>query len=57
MVWVYWIKWHGCGTHRWPVSVFNNVLDLAAISSLVLYKECTGNTTTRRDIILQLALE
>ncbi|MGH0135758.1 UNVERIFIED_CONTAM: hypothetical protein FKN15_037540 [Acipenser sinensis] len=26
-------------------------------SSLVLYKECTGNTISRRDIILQPALE
>ncbi|MGH0124926.1 UNVERIFIED_CONTAM: hypothetical protein FKN15_062312 [Acipenser sinensis] len=45
------------GTCRWPVSVFYNVLDLAAINALVLYKECTGNTITRRDFILQLALE
>ena len=45
------------GTRRWPVAVFYNVLDLAAINALVLYKECTGNTITRRDFILQLALE
>ncbi|MGH0164235.1 UNVERIFIED_CONTAM: hypothetical protein FKN15_057250 [Acipenser sinensis] len=36
---------------------FYNVLDLAAISALVLYKECTSNTITWRDFILQLALE
>ncbi|MGH0128065.1 UNVERIFIED_CONTAM: hypothetical protein FKN15_004505 [Acipenser sinensis] len=44
------------GTRRWPVAVFY-VLDLAAINVLVLYKECTSNTITRRGFILQLALE
>ncbi|MGH0153927.1 UNVERIFIED_CONTAM: hypothetical protein FKN15_068765 [Acipenser sinensis] len=48
-------------THWMPYGSLYNVLhegtNLAAINALVLYKECTGNTVTRRDFILQLALE
>ncbi|MGH0152684.1 UNVERIFIED_CONTAM: hypothetical protein FKN15_027901 [Acipenser sinensis] len=67
-VWVWPLK--GCGpygiptnrTCRWYSQVACgcfcvNIFDLAAINALVLYKECIGNTITRRDIILQLALE
>lgn len=43
------------GTRRWPVAVFHNVLDLAAINAHVLYKECTGEKIPRRDFILKLA--
>ncbi|XP_058873952.1 piggyBac transposable element-derived protein 4-like [Acipenser ruthenus] len=45
------------GSRRWPVAVFYNVLDLAAINSFVLYKECTGENISRRDFILKLATE
>ncbi|MGH0155464.1 UNVERIFIED_CONTAM: hypothetical protein FKN15_029124 [Acipenser sinensis] len=45
------------GSQRWPVAVFYNVLDLAAINSFVLYKECTGENISRRDFILKLATE
>ncbi|MGH0146354.1 UNVERIFIED_CONTAM: hypothetical protein FKN15_007789 [Acipenser sinensis] len=48
-------------THWMPYGSLYNVLhegtNLAAINALVLYKECTGNTVTWRDFILQLALE
>jgi hypothetical protein len=45
------------GGRRWPVHVFYNILDLAAINAWILYKELTGNTVSRRNFILQLADE
>src|SRR5206468_129683 len=44
-------------SRRWPVHVFYNVLDLAAINSWILYKEVTGKTISRRDFILELVEE
>jgi Transposase IS4 len=31
-------------SRRWPVQVFFNILDLAAINELVLYKKTTGKS-------------
>ena len=45
------------GSRRWPIHVFFNVLDLAAINAWVLYKEVTGVTISRREFILQLCEE
>ncbi|KAL6455885.1 hypothetical protein MHYP_G00357360 [Metynnis hypsauchen] len=45
------------GTRRWPVSVFYNLLDLAAMNARVLYTACTGSTESRRDFIRALAGE
>jgi hypothetical protein len=45
------------GSRRWPVQVFYNVLDLAAINSWLLYRKATGVTISRRNYILQLAEE
>ncbi|KAK6300563.1 hypothetical protein J4Q44_G00286610 [Coregonus suidteri] len=44
-------------TQRWPVAVFYNLLDLAAINAHVLFTVCTGKTMPRREFIMQLALE
>ncbi|XP_041654135.1 uncharacterized protein LOC121516789, partial [Cheilinus undulatus] len=44
-------------TRRWPVAVFYNLLDMAAINAYVLLKSCTGQTIPRRAFILQLAKE
>ncbi|MGH0181113.1 UNVERIFIED_CONTAM: hypothetical protein FKN15_005883 [Acipenser sinensis] len=45
-------------THWMPYGSLYNVLhEGTTINAVVLYKECTGNTITRRDFILQLALE
>jgi hypothetical protein len=41
-------------SRRWPVQVFYNVLDLAAINAWVLYKETTNKRISRRKFILQL---
>lgn len=45
------------GSQCWPMAVFYNVLDLAAINAYVLYKECMWDTMryTRREFILNLA--
>ncbi|KAL1251031.1 hypothetical protein QQF64_018827 [Cirrhinus molitorella] len=45
------------GTRRWPVAVFYNLLDLAAINACVLYRSCIENSILRRDFMLQLAQE
>lgn len=45
------------GTRRWPVHVFYNILDLAAINSWIIFKKVTGKKITRRNYILKLAEE
>ncbi|XP_019905285.3 activating transcription factor 7-interacting protein 1 isoform X1 [Esox lucius] len=45
------------GTRRWPVAVFYNLLDLAAINAHVLYKQCLKKTVSRRQFIMDLACE
>ncbi|KAK7896637.1 hypothetical protein WMY93_021962 [Mugilogobius chulae] len=42
-------------TRRWPVAVFYNILDLAAINAWILFRQCTGSSISRRDFILELA--
>lgn len=44
-------------SRRWPVQVFFNVLDLAAINAWIIYKETTGIKIKRRDYILNSADE
>ena len=41
-------------SRRWPVAVWGNILDIAAINSYVLYKKVTSNRITRRQFILML---
>ncbi|XP_076866565.1 uncharacterized protein LOC143517698 [Brachyhypopomus gauderio] len=45
------------GTRRWPVAVFYNMLDLAAMNAHVLYTTCTRSTESRRDFLHALAEE
>ncbi|XP_047113171.1 piggyBac transposable element-derived protein 4-like [Schistocerca piceifrons] len=45
------------GTRHWPMHVFYNILDLAAINSWVLYKEVTGMRLSRRKHIFDLCEE
>lgn len=51
MVKMYSVK---AATRRWPVVVFYNMLDMAAVNAWVLYKKCLGLKTPRRDFILEL---
>lgn len=45
------------GTRRWPVHVFYNILDLAAINSWIIYRQVTGENISRHNYILQLVSE
>ncbi|XP_028674442.1 piggyBac transposable element-derived protein 4-like [Erpetoichthys calabaricus] len=45
------------GSHRWPVAVFYNLLDLAAINAHILYEQCMGKREGRRQFIMDLAWE
>ena len=45
------------GSRRWPLHVFYDILDLAAIRAWVLYKEVTEVKISRKEFILQLAEE
>lgn len=44
-------------SRRWPLQVFYNVLDLAAINAFVLYKDVTNIKISRRDFLLKLISE
>ncbi|XP_060725490.1 piggyBac transposable element-derived protein 3-like [Tachysurus vachellii] len=44
-------------TRRWPIAVFYNMLDLAAVNAYILYKACTGWTGKRRLFLSLLAKE
>ncbi|KAF7641447.1 hypothetical protein LDENG_00281000 [Lucifuga dentata] len=35
-------------TRRWPVAVFYNILDLAAINASILFKKCMNERISRR---------
>ena len=42
-------------SRRWPLQIFFNVLDLAAINAWILYKETTGIQIQRKQFLFQLA--
>ncbi|CAI5677223.1 unnamed protein product [Oreochromis niloticus] len=45
------------GTRRWPVAVFNNMIDMAALNAHVLYQACTGTQERRVDFLVEFARE
>ncbi|XP_062851450.1 uncharacterized protein LOC134314687 [Trichomycterus rosablanca] len=45
------------GTRRWPVAVFYNMIDMAALNAHVLYQACTGVQERRVDFLVELAKE
>lgn len=45
------------GTRRWPVAVFYNMVDIAALNAHVLYQQCTGLEERRVDFLVELAKE
>ncbi|XP_042569986.1 piggyBac transposable element-derived protein 3-like isoform X2 [Cyprinus carpio] len=45
------------GTQRWPVAVFYNMIDMAALNAHVLYQACTGRQERRVDFLVELARE
>ncbi|XP_019201084.1 uncharacterized protein LOC109194765 [Oreochromis niloticus] len=44
-------------TRRWPVAVFFDMIDMAALNALVLYQACTGTQERWVDFLVQLAKE
>ena len=42
-------------SRRWPLQIFFNILDLAAINAWILYTEATGERISRQDFLLNLA--
>ncbi|CAI5656458.1 unnamed protein product [Oreochromis niloticus] len=45
------------GTRCWPVAVFYNMIDMAALNAHVLYQACTGTQERRVDFLVELARE
>ncbi|XP_024862460.1 uncharacterized protein LOC112450618 [Kryptolebias marmoratus] len=45
------------GTRRWPVAVFYNMIDIAALNAYVLFQACTGFKERRTDFLVKLARE
>lgn len=39
-------------TRRWPVAVFYNILDLAAINASILFNKCTNERLSQRNFIM-----
>jgi hypothetical protein len=37
-----------CGTRRWPIHVFYNVLDIAALNAWIIFKESSDSSISRR---------
>lgn len=46
-----------CGTRRWPVHVFYNVLDIAALNAWIIFKQSSDTSISRREFILSLVEE
>lgn len=42
-------------SRRWPVQVFYNILDLAAINAWIIYKQTTGKKISRLNFLMDLA--
>ena len=45
------------GCRRWPLAVFFNILDLAAVNAWIIYKKRTGINISRRNFIRKLSEE
>lgn len=46
-----------CATRRWPLAVWQNILDIAALNAWVVFKSSTGSSISRKDFLLQLTSE
>lgn len=45
------------GTRRWPLAMFYNILDMAALNAFIIYQESDHPNVSRLDFIKNLALE
>ena len=41
-------------SRRWPLAVWTNVLDIAALNARIIFRKTTGSKVSRRDFILDL---
>lgn len=46
-----------CASRRWPVAVWENILDVAALNAYILYNEARGLNVTRKEFLMQLSTE
>ena len=44
-------------SRRWPVAVWCNILNIAALNAWILYQKATGKTISKKNFILQLIEE
>ena len=44
-------------SRRWPVAVWCNMLDIAAINGWVIFKKCTNSNVSRRDFVFKLVTQ
>ena len=44
-------------SRRWPVAVWCNMLDIAAINSWVIFKKCTNSNVSRRDFLFKFVTQ
>lgn len=43
-----------CATRRWPVAVWENLLDIAVLNSWVCFKEASGSNVSRKKFMMNL---
>ena len=41
-------------SRRWPVAIWCNILNIAALNAWIMYKKATGKTISQKNFILQL---
>ena len=56
-----WIRWHVAlpwsQVRRWPLAMFFNVLDMAAINAFILFRKVTGRNLSRRQFLKELVVD
>lgn len=43
-----------CATRRWPLAIWQNILDVAALNAWICFRKATNSNLTRKDFILKL---
>lgn len=46
-----------CATRRWPLAVWENILDMVALNAWICFTNATGSTISRKDFILALVMQ
>lgn len=45
-----------CATRRWPLAIWQNILDIAALNAWILFRKSTECNISRKEFLLQLVL-